>query len=352
MIRRRTTPNARKRAAVTARRSHHATPTIDIHAHFVPEEYLRLIEAEGESRGVRLRSGPDGPMILVGHVSIGPITAHYYDLDLRLKAMDAQGVTVHALSLMPPMVYWADDRLGLRLARLVNDAMAEATRIHPGRFVSLATLPLQDPEAAVAELERAVTELGCRGIYLGTNVRGKELTDPSFLPVFERIHALGVPIFLHPLNVIGAQRLVNYHLHNLLGNPFDTAVAAANLIFSGLLDRFPKLQVCLPHAGGALPYLIGRLNHGWKVRQECRALTKPPSSYLRRFTYDTISHAPESLNYLIKLVGADRVMIGSDYCFDMGYERPVEVITRLRGLTRADRARILGGNAARLLGLR
>jgi aminocarboxymuconate-semialdehyde decarboxylase len=196
-----------------------------------------------------------------------------------------------------------------------------------------------------------VTQIGCRGIYLGTNVRGKELTDPSFLPVFERIHALGVPIFLHPLNVIGAQRLANYHLHNLLGNPFDTAVAAANLIFSGLLDRFPKLQVCLPHAGGALPYLIGRLNHGWKVRQECRGLKKPPSSYLRRFTYDTISHAPESLNYLIKLVGADRVMIGSDYCFDMGYERPVEVITRLKGLTRAERAKILGGNAARLLGL-
>ena len=266
--------------------------------------------------------------------------------------MDAQGVTTHALSLMPPMVYWADGALGLRLARLVNDAMAEASRAHPDRFVVLATLPMQDPEAALIELERAVTELGCRGIYLGTNVRGKELTDPSLLPVFERIHALRVPIFLHPLNVIGAERLTNHYLHNLLGNPFDTAVAAANLIFSGLLDRFPKLQVCLPHAGGALPYLIGRLNHGWKVRQECGGLKRPPSSYLRRFTYDTISHAPESLNYLIKLVGADRVMIGSDYCFDMGYERPVEAVTRLRGLTRAGRAKILGGNAARLLGLK
>jgi aminocarboxymuconate-semialdehyde decarboxylase len=265
--------------------------------------------------------------------------------------MDAAGVAVHALSLMPPMVYWADGALGLRLARLVNSAMAEAARRHPDRFVVLATLPLQNPEAALVELERAVAELGCRGIYLGTNVRGKELTDPSFLPIFERIHTLGVPIFLHPLNVIGAERLANYHLHNLLGNPFDTAVAAANLIFGGLLDRFPKLNVCLPHAGGALPYLIGRLNHGWKVRPECRALKQPPSSYLRRFTYDTISHAPESLRYLIELVGADRVMLGSDYCFDMGYERPVEAVIRLRGLTQADRAKILGGNAARLLRL-
>ena len=345
----RRTPNARKRA-VRARSSHHTRATIDIHAHFVPEEYLRFIEVEGEPKGVRLRHGQNGPLIVVGQVAIGPITAHYHNPDLRLKGMDAQKVTVHALSLMPPMVYWADGALGLRLARLVNDAMAGAVRAHPDRFVALATLPMQDPEAAVGEVNRAVTQLGCRGIYLGTNVRGKELTDPSFLPVFERIDALQIPIFLHPLNVIGAQRLTGYYLHNLLGNPFDTAVAAANIIFSGLLDRFPKLNICLPHAGGALPYLIGRLNRGWKVRQECKALKKSPSSYLRRFTFDTISHAPESLSYLIKLVGADRVMMGSDYCFDMGYERPIEVVSTLK-LNRADQEKILGGNAARLLRL-
>jgi len=300
---------------------------------------------------VQLRSGPNGPLIALGQVAIGPITPHYHNLEVRLKTMDARSVTVHALSLMPPMVYWADGALGLRLARIVNDAMAEANRAHPDRFVFLATLPMQDPEAAIKEVDRAVTELGCRGIYLGTNVRGKELTDPTFVPVFERVHALNMPVFLHPLNVIGAQRLTSYYLHNLLGNPFDTAVAAANIIFSGLLDRFPKLQICLPHAGGAFPYLIGRLNHGWKVRQECKALKKPPASYLRRFTYDTISHAPESLDYLINLVGADRVMMGSDYCFDMGYDRPVKVVTALK-LNRAYKEKILSGNAARLLRLR
>jgi aminocarboxymuconate-semialdehyde decarboxylase len=300
---------------------------------------------------MRLKRGSTGPFILLGNIPIGPITSHYHDLNVRLRSMDKQGVAVHALSLMPPMVYWADGALGLRLARLVNDAMAEATRTHPDRFVALATLPLQDPEAAVTEAERAVTELGCRGLYLGTNVRGKELADRLFLSVFERIYTLRVPIFLHPLNIIGAQRFTGYYLHNLLGNPFDTAVAAANLIFSGLLDRFPKLEICLPHAGGAFPYLIGRINHGWKVREECRALKKPPSSYLRRFTYDTISHAPEALRYLINLVGADRVMLGSDYCFDMGYERPVEVVNRLPGLTRAEREKILGANAARVLHL-
>jgi aminocarboxymuconate-semialdehyde decarboxylase len=340
MKRRRTTPHVRKRMLA-----------IDIHAHFVPEDYLRLIEAEGESHGLRLRPGPNGPLIVAGQVAIGPISAPYHDLGLRLKEMDAQDVAVHALSLMPPMVYWANGDLGNRSARLVNDAMAGASRAHPERFVFLATLPMQDPEAAVDEVNRAVTQLGGRGIYLGTNIRGRELSDPSFLPVFERIDALRVPIFLHPLNVIGAQRLTSYYLHNLLGNPFDTAVAAANIIFSGLLDRFPKLEICLPHAGGALPYLIGRLNHGWKVRTECKALTKPPSSYLRRFTYDTISHAPESLSYLIDLVGADRVMMGSDYCFDMGYERPVKAVTALK-LSRPDQEKILGGNAARLLRLK
>jgi aminocarboxymuconate-semialdehyde decarboxylase len=125
-------------------------------------------------------------------------------------------------------------------------------------------------------------------------------------------------------------------------------VAAANLIFSGLLDRFPKLDICLPHAGGALPYLIGRLNHGWKVREECKALKKPPASYLKRFTYDTISHSPESLRYLISLVGADHVMLGSDFCFDMGFERPVGAVTALK-LDRKDQEKILSGNAARLL---
>jgi aminocarboxymuconate-semialdehyde decarboxylase len=345
-VARQRTTRTRGRTAI----SRDTLAAIDIHAHFVPEEYLRLIDTEGEPYGVRLRHGPNGPLIAIGHVAIGPITAHYHDPDLRLKTMDAQRVTVHALSLMPPMVYWADGVLGLRLARLVNDAMAEAARAHPERFLFLATLPMQDPEAAVNEVNRAVTQLGCRGIYLGTNVRGKELTDPSFLPIFERIHGLGVPIFLHPLNVIGAQRFTSYYLHNLLGNPFDTAVAAANMIFSGLLDRFPKLQICLPHAGGALPYLIGRLNHGWKVRQECKVLNKPPASYLRRFTYDTISHAPESLKYLIDLVGADRVMMGSDYCFDMGYPRPVKVVAALK-LARTDKDKILHSNAARILRL-
>ena len=325
---------------------------VDIHAHFYPEGYLKLIAEEGSRFGARLsRSDPEGPVIEVGPSRMGPLRAAFTDLDLRKKEMDRQGVRVHALSLTVPMVYWADGHLGLRLSRLVNDTMAEAHTAFPERFVGLATLPMQEPGLALGELDRAARLPGIRGVYSGTNIRGRELSDPEFFPLYERMEELRLPLFLHPLDVIGAQRLGPYHLGNLLGNPFDTAVAAAYLIFGGVLDRFKRLQVCLPHAGGALPYLVGRLSRGWKVRSECKHLKRPPSAYLRRFTYDTISHSAEALGYLIRLVGADRVMLGSDYCFGMGYERPVEVITRLHGLGRSDRARILGGNAARLLRL-
>jgi aminocarboxymuconate-semialdehyde decarboxylase len=327
-------------------------PTVDIHAHFFPEAYLKLIAEAGERFGVRLsRSDPKGPAIETGALRAGPLRASFIDLDLRRKEMDRQGVRVHALSLTYPMVYWADGDLGLRLARTVNDAMAQAHTAFPARFVGLATLPMQEPKLALDELNRAARLPGIRGVYMGTNVRGRELSDPAFFPVYERMEDLTLPLLLHPIDVIGAQRLAPYYLGNLLGNPFDNAIAAAHLIFGGVLDRFKRLQVCLPHAGGAFPYLVGRLSRGWKVRSECKHLKRPPSAYLRRFTYDTISHSAEALRYLIGLVGADRVMLGSDYCFDMGYERPVEVITRLRGLSRSDQTRILGGNAIRFLRL-
>lgn len=325
---------------------------IDIHAHYFPEVYLRAIETHGERFGITLdRSDPAGPAIKIGAMLGGHLRREFYDLPARLKEMNRAGVQLHALSLTFPMVYWADAELGVRLARAVNDGMSAAHRAYPDRFVGLATLPMQDPKRSVEELDRAARLPGIRGVYLGTNVNGRELDDPAFLPVWERIDAVELPVFLHPLNVIGANRLGPYYLANLLGNPFDTAVAAARLIFGGIMDRFPRLSVCLPHAGGAFPYLVGRLDKGKKVRRECAHLRKLPSAYLRRFTYDTISHAGAPLRYLIEQVGADRVMLGSDYCFDLGYDRPVPVVTGLKGLTRADQARILGGNAAKLLGI-
>ena len=328
-------------------------PGIDIHAHFFPESYLRLIEKEGAAAGARLdRTNSAGPVIVIAGAPTPPLEPAFTDLELRLKAMNRTGIAVQALSLTVPMVYFAGGGLAKRLAQTFNDAIAETHTAHPDRFVGCATLPMQDPTLAVTELERAARLPGVRAVYLGTNVNGRELSDPAFGPVFERCQEYELPVLLHPISVVGAARLGPFYLSNLLGNPFDTAVAAAHLVFGGVLDRFPRLQICLPHGGGALPYLYGRLQHGQRVRPEARDRARRPfGAYLRRFIYDTITHSPEALRYLVELVGADRVMVGSDFCFDMGYERPRDIVTKRLGLKAADQARILRGNAARLLGL-
>ncbi len=296
---------------------------VDIHAHYYPESFIRLMAEEGSSAGAHVtRREGAGPLLEVGILRAGPLARKFIDLDLRVAEMDEQGVAIQALSLTQPMVYWADRALAEKLTVAFNDALAEAHQSHPERLVGLATLPIHVPDLALAELDRLATMPGIKGVYLATRIRDRELSHPSFFPVYERIEALGWPIFLHPLEVIGAERLKPYFLTNLLGNPFDTAVAAAQLVFGGVLDRFAGLEVCLPHAGGAFPYLVGRLNHGWKVRPECRHLEQEPLAYLRRFYYDTISHMDDALSYLIGLVGPERVMVGSDHCFDMGLERP------------------------------
>jgi aminocarboxymuconate-semialdehyde decarboxylase len=326
---------------------------IDIHAHFFPENFLRMIEQEGAAAGARVdRSNPAGPAIVTSAGTTPPLNAGYWDLDLRVKAMNRTGIGVQALSLTVPMVYFASPGLGRRLAQAFNDGASQAHTAYPDRFVGLAALPMQDPAGAVTELARAARLPGVRGVYLGTNVNGRELSDPAFAPVFERCQEYELPVFLHPITVVGGARLAPFYLNNLLGNPFDTAVAAAHLVLGGVLDRFPRLQICLPHAGGAMPYLFGRLQHGQRVRPEARNKARRPfGAYLRRFTYDTISHSAEALRYLISLVGADRVMVGSDFCFDMGYERPRDIVTKRLGLKAADQQRILRGTAARLLGL-
>jgi len=258
-------------------------------------------------------------------------------------------VDVHALSLTQPMVYWAPPEFGLKLARVYNDGLAAAHERYPDRFMGLATLPMQAPELAVEEAQRASALPGIRGVYLATHVMGKNLDEPEFRPVFACCEALGLPVFLHPVNPVGADRMRKYHLRNFIGNTTETGIAAASLIFGGVLDAYPKLDVVLPHAGGVLPALIGRMDHGATVRSELAHLKRPPSSYLRRFHYDTISHDDVALMNLIRQVGVDRVVMGSDCPADMSYTQPVDVVERLSALSRSERQAVLGGNAARLL---
>ena len=326
--------------------------TIDIHAHFYPESYLKLIEAEGAEFGVSCSyDDPDGPVIDANGVKTPPLSRRYFDLEDRVAAMDEMGVGVHCLSLTQPMLYWASPDLSERLAVAYNDACAEVHEAYPERFLGLAILPMQKPELALKELERAKSLPGIRGVYMATRVLDKELSDPSLFPVYEAIEDSGLTIFLHPIKVVDPSRLKHFYLTNFIGNPTESAIAASHLIFGEVLDRFPKLTFCLPHAGGTFPWLIGRITHGWGVRDECKHLKNPPVEYLRRFYYDTITHAAPALEYLIDLVGPDRVVLGSDFCFDMSYERPVEIVTGHAGLSEDDQALILGGNAKRLLGI-
>jgi len=326
--------------------------TIDTHAHYFPESYLKLIADHGKRCGTTLATDRSGArFIQVGLLlRTGPITSEFHDLDDRLKTMNKTGVGMHALSLTQPMVYWADDELGLRLSVAFNDAASEAHRKHPDRFVGFACLPFQNPNLALEELERVARLPGVRGIYMATAVRDRELSDRSFFPLYERIAELRLPIFLHPM-MINNERLMQYYLVNLLGNPFETAIAAAHLIFGGVMDAFPKLEVSLPHAGGALPILRGRLDRGFEIRGECKVISRPPSGYLRRFTYDTISYSEPIMDYLVGLVGAERIMMGSDYCFDIAYNDPVKIVNGMKSVNDGQRQQILWGNAARLLRL-
>ncbi len=327
-------------------------PTIDIHAHYFPESYLKLIAEHGRRCGTTVTTDSSGAMFIQVGLSLrtGPITSRFIDHSERLAAMDRQGVTMHALSLTQPMVYWADDDLGLKLCVAFNDAVSAAHRAHPERLIGFACLPFQNSRLALEELERVSRLSGIRGIYMATAVRDRELSDRSFFPVYERIADLGLPIFLHPM-MVNNERLKQYYLINLCGNPFETAIAACHLIFGGVMDAFPKLQVNLPHAGGALPILRGRMDRGFHIRGECKTIPRAPSEYLKRFTYDTISYSEEILEDLIRLVGAERIMMGSDYCFDIAYEEPVKIVTQMKSLSAEQRTQILWSNAARLLKL-
>jgi aminocarboxymuconate-semialdehyde decarboxylase len=325
---------------------------IDIHAHYYPQTYLETIAEDGKRFNCEYRMTDQGFYTKTPAGNQGPLPTKFIDLKQRIAEMDATGVAIQAISLTTPMNYWGDAEISLTLAKAWNDGASAAHLAYPTRLVAFLTLPMLFPDHAMDELNRASKLPGMRGVYLGTNIEGRDLDDPLFEPVFARIEALDLPVFLHPLTTLGGARTKPYYLSNLLGNPFETAVAASHLIFGGVLDRHPKLQVNLPHGGGVFPILIGRLDHGWQVRSEFdhARMPNPPSAYLQRFTYDTIVHSKSIMEFVIREVGAERVMIGSDYCFDMGVARPLELLEQVN-ISSSQRKMILGENAARLLKL-
>ena len=333
----------------------HAVPgvrPIDIHAHFFPQIYLDVLAKEGPRFNVEYRAAVEGFYIKTEVRYQGPLSYRIVDLKKRIADMDAQGTAVQAMSLTGPMAHWGDEEVSHKLARAWNDGASAAHVEYPTRLFGLLTLPMLFPDRAIDELNRASKLPGIRGVYMGTNINHRDLDDPLFEPIFARIEALDLPIFLHPLQVVGGPRTAPFNLSNLLSFPFDTAIAACHLIFGGVLDRHPKLQFTLPHGGGVLLMLMGRIDHGSRVRPEIEKLrlAQLPSEYLQRFTFDTVVHSRPVMEFVISEVGAERIMIGSDYCLDMGYERPVHFLDQVN-ITSAQRKMILEDNAARILKL-
>jgi len=275
------------------------------------------------------------------------------DIELRLKEMDRMGIDVQAVSPSPNQTYyWTDPGLGAELARMVNDRIAGIVGKWPDRFVGMGTVPLQDAGLAVAELDRCVKRLGLRGIEVNGNVNGMDLTDAhlGLEKFFARAEELDVLLFMHPTGFTQGERLRDHYFNNVIGNPLETTVAASHLIFDGVIDRHPRLKIVLPHGGGYLAHYWARMDHAWRARPDCRSvIKKKPSSYLEKFYFDTIVFDRGMLAHLVERFGADHVLLGTDYPYDMGVEQPVEFIGGTPGLSAADKNRIMGGNAARLL---
>ncbi|MGZ8154170.1 MAG: amidohydrolase family protein [Burkholderiales bacterium] len=328
-------------------------PVIDTHAHWYPQDFVALLEREAGGNGAKVKRNAKGHAVfeLPGISQKSVMKPPMIEPRLMIDSMNERRIDAYVLSLTNPMVYWAPPEFSLKLSRTWNDASASTHREHPDRFIGTMMLPMQEPELALGEIERAAKLSGIRALYMATNVNGMNLDDKSLWPVYERCNALKLPIFLHPLYPCAQERLGSHFLRNLLGNPYEVGIAAASLVFGGVMDAFPDLTVMLPQAGGTFPWLVGRMDHGWEVREECRLISHPPSAYLQRFYYDTITHQPQIMRSLIDLVGAERVVLGSDYDQDMSYERPVDFVETIPGLTARERSLILKDNAARLLNL-
>jgi len=323
---------------------------IDVHAHWFPPEWIELLEREGVPNGAIMGRNHKGWCTIEGpripfRQTLAP---DMIELPAILKNMEDTAIDLRVLSLTNPMVYWAPDDFGLKLAQAFNDACAAACLAHPTRIRGAIMLPMQNPSLALAELDRAARLPGMCCVYMAMHVNGTNLDDQSFWPVYERCQALRLPLCLHPVAPCGLERLQKFHMRNTVGNPHESAIAAASLIFGGVLDAFPDLQVVLPHAGGSFPWLVGRFDNAIERRAEVAHMTQPASAYLRRFHYDIISHDPGMIRFLIDRIGADRIVVGTDYNMDAGYDRPVEFVDTIPGLTTSERDLILSGNALRI----
>jgi aminocarboxymuconate-semialdehyde decarboxylase len=327
---------------------------VDVHTHILPDRWPDLRARYGYGGFVRLEHhAPRRARMMVDETFFREITDACWDPAARLEDCDRNGIGLQVLSTVPVMFsYWAKPAHALDLARLLNDHIAATVAARPGRFVGLGTLPLQAPDLAVAELERCVRSLGFAGVQIGSHVNDWNLDHPALLPVFQAAADLGAAVFVHPWDMLGRDRMTKYWLPWLVGMPAETALAICCMIFGGVLERLPRLRICFAHGGGAFPGTIGRIEAGFRTRPDLCAVDNPvaPRAYLGRFYVDSLVHDAEALRSLLKLIGADRIVLGSDYPFPLGEARPGALIESLPELSPATREALLAGSAFEFLG--
>ena len=327
---------------------------VDVHIHYLSPRAIEAARRRPARYGVRVLEDAERPRLVVGaEPPTRPLLEALYTLDLHLAFLAAQGIDAAVFGpLMDVAGYSLPPAQGGAWSRAQNEALVASLGAAGGRHVGLATVPLQDPALAAEELRFAVGSLGLRGAMVDPNGLGRPLGDRAFDPFWRAAADLAAPVILHPFLLEAVERFGRHYLHNLVGYPFETTLAAASLIFGGTLDRFPSLEIVLVHGGGLLPYHVGRFDRGHTTRAETRADgAARPSGYLRRFHYDTLVQWPPALAYLVDLVGDDRVLLGSDHPFWLGDPAPARIV-RQAGLSAHAQAQILGDNAARLFQLK
>ncbi len=325
---------------------------VDMHAHVFTRKALAGVDKKIKRYAPQLIVEGGKYFIVTGERSTGllQLMPGVDDVEGRLRAMDEAGVDVQVISVTPGnFCYEAPPDAGAVISSVQNDAIADIVGDYPGRFVGCATVPLQDPGAAVEELNRCVRDLRFTSVEIGSNVAGRNLDSPELMPFYSEVAQLGIPIVVHPINNAGADRMTRYYLGNIVGNPLDTTIAVGSVIFGGVLEKFKKLTFCWCHGGGFWPYQIGRFDHGYEVRPEPKAnIPRPPSEYASRMFYDTITHSEAALAYLVSVMGAGNVLYGTDYPWDMGDYDAIPMIKGMKGIKAGDKASILGETSARL----
>jgi aminocarboxymuconate-semialdehyde decarboxylase len=324
---------------------------VDCHTHVLPRRWPDLAERYGDDRWpVRRRIDDCSADLFVGGKHFRTVPHTCWDPAARVEQMDATGVSRQWLSATPVMFsYWAPARHGAEMARHVNDGIAEMVRHAPDRFTGLATLPMGDPDLALAELERAVRELGLSGVEIGTNIAGRELDDPLFAPVFEAVAELDVPVLVHPWDVRTADRLSRYHAMYTVGMPTETAYAALALLQGGVLSSAPGLRVLLAHGAGALAWLLPRIDRGWATWPDRRGgAAEPPGAIARRLWADSLAGDEANIRLVGQRVGWDHIVLGTDYPFPFGEQRPGDVVIE-SSLDAGVKTAILSANASALL---